>query len=366
MPPTVRRLTHCPAPATHATARQSRHQPPRLRWVIYSCRHHGEILARDFGGLHHLRPRDAADRTHYACGTMLDHRPATQIMEDFFRLWLITPQPQGEHRTWVDRLRANVQERTWTPEIAGHLDAALTVAASAPPGQHTQEQLSTLLRHLAAAEHEDLRTRPGRVFLPPGGEPWRRGRRTVATTAPVRTRPLVLDLPRILPGTPAWIRPAPYLADVLGLAAAAARARPHDYPLPALTLDNAADLLKDLAASLPDTPPDTATQAVLYPLPAWALNALRDVTAALRTAAEDETNPRPALRPTLLLLGEDLDYPTPAEMAAGLESLLVVLELDGPAVREVVADLMLGRRRKRHRTALDEVHAQWARLGVPL
>ncbi|WP_159028371.1 hypothetical protein [Kitasatospora sp. MY 5-36] len=342
--------------------------------MIYSCRHHGEILARDFGGLHLLRLRDDADREHHACGAMLDHRPATQIVEeDFFRRWLITPRPQGEHWTWVDRLRANVQERStnpaWraeAPEIAGHLDAALIVAEAAPPGRHTLAQLDTLLRHLAAAECEDLRTRPGRVFLPPGGEPWRRGRRTVATTAPVRTSPLVLDLPRILPGTPAWIRPAPYLADVLGLAAAAARTRPHDYPLPALTLDIAADLLKDLTADLPNTPPDTAIRAVLYPLPAWALNALRDVTAVLRTAAEDETNPRPALRATLELLGEELDYPSPAEMAADLESLLVVLELDGPAVREAAADMTLGRRRKHHRTALDEVHAQWARLGVSL
>ncbi|MFF2751981.1 hypothetical protein ACFVVA_41400 [Kitasatospora sp. NPDC058048] len=181
-------------------------------------------------------------------------------------------------------------------------------------------------RHLAAAEHEDLRTRPGRVFLPPGGEPWRRRRRTAATTAPVRRGPLVLDLPGVLPGTLAWIRPAPYLAEVLGL-----------------------------AAGLLDTPPDTATQAVLYPLPAWALKALRDVAAALRS--------------TLLPLGEDLGHPTvrtPAEMAADLESLLVVLELDGPAVREAAADLMLGRRRKGRRTALAEVHAQWARLGVPL
>ncbi|MFE4516797.1 hypothetical protein ACFRMQ_21685 [Kitasatospora sp. NPDC056783] len=342
--------------------------------MIYACRHHGEILARDFGGLHLLRLRDADDRTHYACGTMLDHRPAPEILEEYFRLWLISCRPEGARWTWVDRLRASIQERStspaWraeVPEIAGHLDAALAVAESARPGRHTETQLDTLLRHLASAEHEDLRTRPGRVFRTPGGEPWRRGRRTIATTAPARTSPLVLDLPRILPATPAWIRPAPYLADVLGLTARAASLRPRDYPLPALTLETAADLLEDLAARLLHTTPDTAAQAVLYPLPAWALKALRDTTAALRTAAEDETNPPSALRTTLELIGESFDYPvgrSPARMAKDLGSLLEVLDLDGPAVREAAADLMLGRRRKSRRTALDEVHAQWARLAL--
>ncbi|MEV0193160.1 hypothetical protein AB0I39_32095 [Kitasatospora purpeofusca] len=98
-------------------------------------------------------------------------------------------------------------------------------------------------------------------------------------------RPPGPELARILPRNPAWIQRAAYPSEVLGLAAAAA---------------------------------DTAHPVVLNSLPAWALNALQDVLAALRAAAGDR--PRAAA-----LLGESLDCPrarTPAGMVADLEPVM--------------------------------------------
>ncbi|MFF2123517.1 hypothetical protein ACFVXH_39935 [Kitasatospora sp. NPDC058184] len=179
-----------------------------------------------------------------------------------------------------------------------------------------------------------------------------------------------LELPRILPGDPAWIRRAAYLSEVFGLVARAADVRPHAYPLPALTLEVASEAVGDIdvaltAAAAADVPP----RVVLYTLPAWVLKALQDVLTALRAAAVEGPADDSRLRGTLVLLGEDLDYPrcrTPAEMAADLELVVAVLELDGPAVRAAATDLALGRLRADSGAALTEVFAQWVVLGVPL
>ncbi|MBD0675483.1 hypothetical protein [Streptomyces sp. CBMA156] len=180
--------------------------------------------------------------------------------------------------------------------------------------------------------------------------------------------PVGLELPRILPGNPAWIRYAAYLSEVLGLAAAAARVRPDEYPLPALALETAGEVIEEIAAALTTAAADTAPPVVLYVLPAWTLKALRDVLAALHAAAVEEPG-GDGLRSTLVLLGESLDYPrvrTPAEMAADLDAVVAVLALDGPAVRAAATDLALSRCRADTGTALTEVYAHWVRLGVPL
>ncbi|MGW3186147.1 hypothetical protein ACWDD9_43450 [Kitasatospora sp. NPDC001119] len=179
--------------------------------------------------------------------------------------------------------------------------------------------------------------------------------------------PAGLELPRILPGNPAWIQNAAYLAEVLGLTATAAHVRPHEYPLPALTLETAGEAIGEIAAELTTVARDTAPPVVLYTLPAWVLRALREVLAALHAAAGDGAES--SLRSTLLLLGEDLDYPsvrTPAEMAADLEPVVGVLALDSPAVRAAAADLALDRWQAGTETALTELFAQWVHLGVQL
>ncbi|MER8103922.1 hypothetical protein [Kitasatospora sp. NPDC094016] len=180
--------------------------------------------------------------------------------------------------------------------------------------------------------------------------------------------PAGLELPRILPGNPAWIQHAAYLSEVLDLTAAAARVRPGEYPLPALALETAGEAIGEIAADLAAAAVDAAPQAVLYVLPAWALKVLQDVLAALRAAAADGEEAC-VLRSTLVLLGESLDYPrgrTPAEMAADLEPVVAVLALDGPAVRAAATELALNRWQAGTETALTEVYAQWVRLGVPL
>ncbi|MFJ6384702.1 hypothetical protein ACIQI7_32430 [Kitasatospora sp. NPDC092039] len=178
-----------------------------------------------------------------------------------------------------------------------------------------------------------------------------------------------LELARILPGDPGWIRRAAYLSEVLGLVARAADVRPYAYPLPALTLETAGEVIADIDAALTATAADDPTPAVLYVLPAWVLKALQDVLAALRTAVVEEPGGEFRLRPMLVLLGEGLDYPrgrTPAEMAADLEPVVAVLALDGPAVRAAATDLALGRWQAGTGAALTEVFAQWVLLGVPL
>ncbi|MFF9646635.1 hypothetical protein [Kitasatospora aureofaciens] len=182
--------------------------------------------------------------------------------------------------------------------------------------------------------------------------------------------PAALELPRIVPGNPAWIQHALYLSEVLGLTAAAAHFRPSEYPLPALALETAGEVIGEIAAGLTAAAEDTASPAVLYVLPVWALKALQDVLAALHAAAGDGNGEEAsALRSTLVLLGESLDYPrvrTPAEMAADLEPVVAVVALDSPAVRAAVTDLALNRWQAGTETALTEVYAQWVHLGVPL
>ncbi|MER7850575.1 hypothetical protein ABTZ03_42350 [Kitasatospora sp. NPDC096077] len=187
----------------------------------------------------------------------------------------------------------------------------------------------------------------------------------------MRTKsPAGLELPRILPGNPAWIQRAVYLSEVLSLTAAAARVRPSEYPLPALTLETAGTVIGEIAAGLTTTAEDTEPPAVLYVLPAWALKALQDVLAALHAAAGGGNGEEMSGLPsTLALLGESLDYPrgrTPSEMAADLEPVVAVLALDGPAVRAAVTDLALNRWQAGTETALTQVYAQWVHLGVPL
>ncbi|MER6365734.1 hypothetical protein [Kitasatospora sp. NPDC001527] len=179
--------------------------------------------------------------------------------------------------------------------------------------------------------------------------------------------PAGLELPRILPGNPAWIQHAAYLSEVLGLTAAAADVRPYEYPLPALTLEMAGEVIGEIAAELTAAAQDTAPPVVLYVLPAWVLRALREVLEALRAAAGEEAES--SLRPMLVLLGESLDYPrgwTPAEMAADLEPVVAVLALDSPAVRAAATDLALNRWRPGTETALTAAFAQWVHLGVQL
>ncbi|MFJ7912646.1 hypothetical protein [Kitasatospora sp. NPDC096204] len=181
-----------------------------------------------------------------------------------------------------------------------------------------------------------------------------------------------LELPRILPGDPAWIRRAAYLSEVLGLVASAADVRPHAYPLPALTLEAAGEVIGKIDAALTAAAADVPPQVVLYALPAWVLKALQDVLGALRTAAADglASEDEFGLRSMLVSLGESLDYPrvrTPAEMVADLEPVVAVLALDGPAVRAAATDLALGRWQVGITgAALTEVFAQWVLLGIPL
>ncbi|MGA5823887.1 hypothetical protein ACPC54_39310 [Kitasatospora sp. NPDC094028] len=143
--------------------------------------------------------------------------------------------------------------------------------------------------------------------------------------------PAGLELPRILPGNPAWIQHALYLSEVLSLTAVAAHARPSEYPLPPLALETAGEVIGEIAAGLTTAAEDTAPPAVLYVLPAWALKALQDALVALHAAAGGGNGEEAsALRSTLALLGESLDYPqvrTPAEMAADLEPVVAVLRL---------------------------------------
>ncbi|MFJ6775641.1 hypothetical protein ACIQOV_32585 [Kitasatospora sp. NPDC091257] len=172
MPPTLRRVTRCPEPATHTTARYSNHKARRAEYVIYACERHGRSLttSRNFGCRHNLLPLADDDQQQRECGTMLDHRPAEKIIADHFRLWLIAGEPvvDGEvlpWRDWAHRLRGNYEADYLghgDPEIAAHLDLALAVAERAQVGEHTQEQLATVLDALAAAEHLFFRDLPDR------------------------------------------------------------------------------------------------------------------------------------------------------------------------------------------------------------
>ncbi|MGW2256069.1 hypothetical protein ACWCXH_38900 [Kitasatospora sp. NPDC001660] len=102
---------------------------------------------------------------------MLDVRPAERIVADHFRLWLGcgTPAVDGQGapwRDWVHELRGCYEIRYLEggsrPEIAEHVDRALSVAERAEAGEHTEEQLAVVLDTLATAEHLCFRDLPGR------------------------------------------------------------------------------------------------------------------------------------------------------------------------------------------------------------
>uniref|UniRef100_UPI002F91629A hypothetical protein n=1 Tax=Kitasatospora sp. NBC_01519 TaxID=2903576 RepID=UPI002F91629A len=163
MPPTLRRVTHCPRIATHSTVRYGS-RARRVEWVIYACEQHtaGLTSSRLFGGRHNLRPLD--DGVRQQCGTMLDHRPPLKIINDHFRLWLPcgTPVVDGQvvpWRDWAHRLRAACEDGYLHSdgEVADHLDRALSIAERAPDGDHTPEQLAAVLDALAAAEYCHVR-----------------------------------------------------------------------------------------------------------------------------------------------------------------------------------------------------------------
>ncbi|MFE4397910.1 MULTISPECIES: hypothetical protein [Streptomycetaceae] len=166
MPPNFRRVTDCAETATHSTTRYSSHRARRAEYVVYACEWHSMSLtsSRYFGCRHNLRPLADDDQQQRGCGTMLDHRPADRVVADHFRLWLIAGEPVVDGqvqrwRDWAHRLRGNYEAHYLghgDPEVAAHLDLALSVAERAQVGEHTPEQLAAVLDALAAAEHAFL------------------------------------------------------------------------------------------------------------------------------------------------------------------------------------------------------------------
>lgn len=94
-----------------------------------------------------------------------------------------------------------------------------------------------------------------------------------------------MELPRILPPDPAWLRDRAYLASMLKTLASAAYVRASACPLPALTVEAAGDLFTELLDDLPTTPDPISL--TVYVVPAWLLQATEDVLTMLRRARDE-------------------------------------------------------------------------------
>ncbi|MFD5730345.1 hypothetical protein ACFWMT_30115 [Streptomyces sp. NPDC058368] len=170
----------------------------------------------------------------------------------------------------------------------------------------------------------------------------------------------------VLPGDPAWIETAAYLAEVFALLGRGSEIAEDEYDagryvLPALTYRIAEHAIRRLKDEFPG--PEAARPTIcLDVVPGFELDALWQVQSVLRRTRDGEETE------VLELLDPFLDsFPRPATAAtltADLETVLAVLTLDIPAGRDMAAALALGTPEFDFETAYKQLVTAWKAAGI--